>query len=120
MSERNARSVHGAETVDAALEAAENAGVIDHFRGREDPWGDLVAWHERGQVDQALQGRKLKEYEAQIRQEAIEQYKAEQLAKQVAQPAPSAAPSLAQSTNLGARNGRVETVPDSLEAFFNS
>lgn len=44
-SERRARKTHGDETVSAALEQAQKAGMISAFLNEEDPYQSLMDWH---------------------------------------------------------------------------
>jgi hypothetical protein len=44
-SERRARKAHGDETVSAALQQAQKAGMIDAFLSEEDPYQSLMDWH---------------------------------------------------------------------------
>lgn len=101
ISEAKARANHGGAVVDAALKAAQDAGRIGEFAGRQDAWGDLVAWHKREQVLSEV-GDDPAAYRAKIEAEVRKQVEAEMVAKQAqaAQPAPSLAN--VTSTNKGA------------------
>lgn len=109
ISERMARSAAGDQTVDAALEAAQSAGVVDQFRGRKDPWGDLVKWH-KGQRALAEIGDDPAAYAERVRAQIMQEVAS---ARQSA-PIP-AAPSLAGQPNLGARVAPTWNGPTSLD-----
>lgn len=109
ISERMARSSAGDQVVDAALDAAQAAGVVDQFRGRKDPWGDLVKWH-KSQRALAEIGDDPAAYAERVR----EQIRQEFAAQRQSAPIP-AAPSLAGQTNLGARAAPAWTGPTPLD-----
>jgi hypothetical protein len=102
MSERFTRSKHGDEAVDAAFETAKAAGVIDQFRGRKDPWGELVKWHKQHQVMSEI-GNDPDAWRAQERDRLRQEVLAELAGQQQKQTAARGAPSLAGQPNLGAR-----------------
>jgi hypothetical protein len=109
ISERMARSSAGDQVVDAALDAAQAAGVVDQFRGRKDPWGDLVKWH-KSQRALAEIGDDPAAYAERVR----EQIRQEFAAQRQSGPIP-AAPSLAGQPNLGARAAPAWTGPTPLD-----
>ncbi len=49
-SEMLTRNKHGDQIVDAAFQAAQQAGVLKSFVGSKDCYGDLVKWHRHQQV----------------------------------------------------------------------
>jgi hypothetical protein len=53
-SEVMARDKFGDEIVDAALKAAQTAGVATSFTNQPHPWGELVKWHKRQQTLQVV------------------------------------------------------------------
>jgi len=67
-SERMARKEHGNEAVNAALEAAQRAGIAGNFARTADPYSDMVAWHRR-QQNMARVGDDVDAYEKRIREE---------------------------------------------------
>lgn len=100
MSESMSRTQHGDQTVDAALQAAQAAGVVDQFRGGKDPWGKLVKWHKDQQVSQEI-GGDLEGYRAKLEAEIRSEIQAEMAAKQVKDMAAKPAPSMADVTGTG-------------------
>jgi hypothetical protein len=102
MSERFARSQHTDEVVDAAFESAKAAGVVDQFRGKKDPWGELVKWHKQHQVMTEI-GSDPDAWRAQERDRMRQELMAEMTGQQQKQAAGRAAPSLAGQANLGSR-----------------
>lgn len=100
ISERFARSAHGDATIDAAFEAAKAKGVIDQFRGKRDPWGELAKWH-KAESALAEIGDDPAAYAARIREKVTQEVMA-QMAAQSVKPL-AAAPSLAGQPNLGTR-----------------
>lgn len=92
LSEAKMRMQHGDDAVNAALAAAQNANVVDQFRGKRDAWGELMQWHQREQVVAEV-GNDPAAYREKIRAEIRKELEAEQVAKQAkaAQPAPSMA-----------------------------
>lgn len=102
MSERFTRSQHGDEVVNAALEAAQAAGVVDQFKGKRDPWGDLVKWHKQHQVMSEI-GADPDAWRKQQLEQMREQLLAELAGQQQKQLAGKAGPSLAGQSNLGSR-----------------
>ncbi|MCJ8336138.1 MAG: hypothetical protein MJH10_18200 [Epibacterium sp.] len=101
MSEALARNKHSDGAVDAAYQAAQDAGVIDQFKGQPDPWGQLVKWHQAETVRQEI-GDDLVGYKARVEAEALEKARAELAAQQTAA-AVASAPSLAGQTSIGGR-----------------
>lgn len=100
LSEREARREHGAEFVDAAFQAASDKGMIDQFKGRKDPWGDLARWHKAQQALSQI-GDDPAAFKARLEAEIRAQVMAEVAAQSVKIPAVS--PSLAGQPNLGSR-----------------
>lgn len=94
ISERFARSQHGDELVDEALDAAQNAGIVDQFRGRKDPWGDLAKWH-KAEKAKAEIGDDPVAYKARLKAELLAELKSETAGRSVQPPA-----SLAGQPNL--------------------
>jgi hypothetical protein len=108
VSEKLTRSQVGDAIVDEAFEAAQQAGVVDSFRGRQDPWGDLVKWHKTQKV-QAEIGNDPEAYRERIRQQVMQELAAGQSAN--LRPAPS----LAGQSNLGTRNAPAWSGPTPLD-----
>lgn len=102
MSERFTRSQYGDEVVDAAFETAKAAGVLDQFRGKKDPWGELVKWHKQHQVMSEI-GADPDAWRKQQLEQMREQLLAELAGQQQKQLAGKAGPSLAGQANLGSR-----------------
>ena len=102
MSERFTRSQYGDETVDAAFETAKAAGVVDQFRGKKDPWGELVKWHKQHQVMTEI-GADPDAWRKQQLEQMREQLMAEMAGQQQKQLAGKPGPSLAGQANLGSR-----------------
>lgn len=67
-SERMARRHYGEDVVNAAIQAAQNAGTIGHFVNTADPYDDLVSWHKRKQTMDRV-GADPDAYEKRIRDE---------------------------------------------------
>lgn len=102
MSERFTRSKHGDEVVDVAFKTAEAAGVLDQFRGKKDPWGELVKWHKQHTVMSEI-GADPDAWRAQERERLRQEVLAELAGQSQKQAAARGAPSLASQPNLGAR-----------------
>ncbi len=96
MSERYARTSHGNDAVDQALQAAVQAGYADHFKNRPDPYGEMVQWHQGQRLTQEV-GPDLAAFKEKLRGEL----RAELLASiKSGQPIPqNLPPSLAGSAN---------------------
>lgn len=92
LSEAKARLAHGDGVVDAALQAAREAGTVGQFIGKPDAWSDLVKWHKRELVAKEV-GDDPDAYRDKIKAEIRKEVEAEMVAKQAtaAQPAPSLA-----------------------------
>jgi len=98
MSERFARREFGDDLVNEALEAAQQAGMIDQFRGRKDAWGDLAKWH-KAEKAKAEIGDDPEAYKARLKAELLAELKSETAARSVQPPASLAGqPNLASST----------------------
>lgn len=110
ISERMARDRNGDDLVDAALQAAQAAGTVNQFKGKRDPWGELVKWH-KAQTALSEIGDDPAAYKARVRQELMQELQAER-AQSVQIPA---APSLAGQPNLGTRLAPVWQGPTPLE-----
>lgn len=95
ISERFARSQHGDDLVDEALEAAQKAGVVDQFKGRKDAWGDLAKWH-KAEKAKAEIGDDPVAYKARLKAELLAELRSETAGRSVPPPA-----SLAGQPNLG-------------------
>lgn len=95
ISERFARSQHGDELVDEALDAAQKAGIVDQFRGKKDPWGDLAKWH-KAEKAKAEIGDDPVAYKARLKAELLAELRSETAGRSVPPPA-----SLAGQPNLG-------------------
>lgn len=117
MSERYARTTHGSEVVDQALEAAQRAGYDAMFVNRPDPYGEMVDWYRGQQVAQEI-GTDPAAYRARIEAEVATRVRAEVMAQLQAgrTPPQNLPPSLSTSTNA---SGGVEHVP-SAKDHFNS
>ncbi len=117
MSERYARTSHGSEVVDQALDAAIQAGATEYFKTRQDPYGEMVNWYRGQQLSQEI-GTDPAAYRARIEAEVAAKVRAEVLAQlQAGRPTPqNLPPSLSTSTNA---SGGVEHVPAAKD-FFNS
>lgn len=111
-SEREAKRIHGAETVAKAFEWAKESGYAKTFVGREDAYGEMVAAYQGLQLRQEIGdpvAYKAK-LAAEIRQQVIAELKG-------GQPPPrNLPPSLASATSA---NGAVPVVQDSGD-FFKS
>lgn len=94
ISERFARTQHGDEFMDDALEAAQKAGVVDQFRGKKDPWGDLAKWH-KAEKAKAEIGDDPVAYKERLKAELLAELRSETAGRSVSPPA-----SLAGQTNL--------------------
>lgn len=117
MSERFARTQHGSDAVDAAFEAAKAAGTIDQFRGKKDPWGELVAWHKQHQVMSEI-GNDPNAWREKERERMRQELIAEIAGQQQKQAAGRPAPSLAGQSNLGPRTKPAWSGPPSLDEIL--
>lgn len=114
MSERFARTQHGDDAVNAALEAAKAAGVVEQFRGQRDPWGEVVKWHKQYQVMSEI-GNDPDAWRAKERERMREEVMTELAGQQQKRAAGKAGPSLAGQSNLGARTRPAWSGPTSLD-----
>lgn len=109
LSEAKARAKYGDDTISQAFEAAQAAGMVDRFKGQQDPWGALGEWHKGVQEQEKAKtllseiGGDLEAYKAKIKAELLAEMNANQVAESVAQAARAKAPSLASEPNLGSR-----------------
>lgn len=94
-SENAARGAHGDHAVDAALQAAQQAGMAQSFINRPDAYGEMVKWHQ-GQQLLATMGANPVAYEQALR----ERIRAEEIAKlkQGTPPPSNLPPSLSTAT----------------------
>lgn len=100
-SEVMARDKFGDEPVDAALKAAQQAGVAHTFMNTPHPWGELVKWHKRQQTLQVVgddPDAYRKKIEEEVRQKVLAELKAGGANGQPAQKFPG---SLATATGQG-------------------
>jgi hypothetical protein len=115
MSEDLARSKHGDEAVEAALEAAKLAGpnVFNKFQHERNPYEALIKWHTDQRVvteigdPAAFREKMVAEIRAEIQ--------AEMVAEQAKVLAGNSAPSLAGNTNVGVRGQQAWTGPKSID-----
>lgn len=117
MSERFARTQHGDEAVDAAFETAKAAGVVEQFKGKRDPWGELVKWHKQHQVMSEI-GADPDAWRAQERERMRQELMTEMAGQQQKQAAGRAAPSLAGQANLGSRTKPAWSGPTPLDQIL--
>lgn len=115
MSERFARQAHGDALVEEAFEAAKALGAVDQFKGKRDPWGELVKWHKTQKAAAEIGG----DPEA-WRQRERERIKAELQAELTAQSVKAPAPSLAGQANLAARPEAAWTGPAPLDDILGN
>lgn len=115
ISERFARTNHGDDAVNAAFEEAKAAGVVDQFRGRKDPWGDLVKWHKAQTVAREI-GDDPEAYKARLRQQIMQEMQIPAAVGQSAAIKP--APSLAGQPNLGTRQTQAWAGPVPLDEIL--
>ena len=118
-SEMMARVNHGSDAVDAALQAAEAAGVVDQFRGQQDPWGALAKWHKSTLVQQEI-GDDPAAYKAKVEAEIRAKVEAEMVAKQAQEKAAQSAPSMANVTGTGGGPKTAWAGPTSLDSLLGS
>lgn len=93
ISERFARQKFGDEAVNAALEAAEQSGAINHFRSGPDRWSNMVQWHQAQSTLNTVGN--LSDYQARIEAEIRAKLEAEYAAKYNPAPPPVPPGSLA-------------------------
>lgn len=117
VSERFARMQHGDDAVNAALEAAQSTGVVDQFRGQDDPWGKLVGWHKAQQVAQEI-GPDPAAYRQKLEAEIRQKIQAEMAAKQAQEMAAKSAPSLAGVNGTGGNSSPGWQGPTDLNALI--
>lgn len=129
MSESIARQKFGDEAVNAAQQAALQAGLGEQFLMRRDPYGDLMRWHRQASFLSKV-GNDPDAYEKSIEQKAYERALADLRAGKVPPPAANGAPapaqpaqrfpgSLASATATGAQ-GAVLTDEAIAAAIFDS
>ena len=117
ISERFARQTHG-ELVDEAFEAAKSQGMLDKFRGGQDPWGDLVKWHQSQRVMSEIGGdpdgwrkRELEKMRKELQAE---------MAAASIKPGRGSGPSLASQPNLGSRDRQEWSGPTPLDDILGN
>lgn len=113
LSEVKARSNYGSDAVDEAYKVAEAAGILDQFKGVNDPWGSLAKWHQQQKVMQEV-GNDPAAYKARLTEEIRKQVEAEMVAKQAAAIAGTPAPSMANATGTGGGTRTAWTGPTPL------
>lgn len=97
INETSEREKHGSDAVDAAFQAAQQAGVAGQFAGQRDAWTKLMSWHRTQEAAREIGDPTT--YKERIKQEVLKEVQAELAAKQI-----TAAPSLAGETNMGGRS----------------
>lgn len=78
-SEAKARDTHGNEAVDAAFDAAKQAGFTQAFVNRPDAYGEMVRWHKAQQLQQTIGNDPTaytQQLEAQLRAKILAELKA--------------------------------------------
>jgi hypothetical protein len=75
-SERRARDSHGADAVEAALEAAQRSGFAQAFVNKPDAYGEMVRWHKAQQLQETI-GEDPNAYKERLKQELKQQLLAE-------------------------------------------
>lgn len=70
MDEQVARIRHTDAVIDAALQAAHQAGIAHHFKSAAKPFEALVQWHKRQQMDVEI-GGDLEAYKKRVADEAV-------------------------------------------------
>lgn len=93
LSEAKARMTYGTDVVDRAFQEAQRQGVLEQFKGGDDPWGRLAKWG-RQQAVAAEVGDDLDAWKAAQRAEIEKEVRAKLLAEQTGK-----APSLAGETS---------------------
>lgn len=97
ISEMKARMKHGDALVDEAMQAAQQQGVLNRFKGQPDAWGQLAQWHKAQKVAAEV-GDDPVAYKEKLRAQILEEVKSELAAEQVKG---TAAPSLANVSGTG-------------------
>jgi hypothetical protein len=115
-SEMFARREHGDEKVEAAIQAAVQAGINRNFMMQPDPYGALMRWHAANQVVSEV-GTDLQAYRQKIEAEVRQRLLAEQ---QVAgKPAPqNLPPSLSTATRASVASPGVMDTGDFFKTMF--
>lgn len=108
MSEQIVRAHHGDDTVNAAMQAFEeaqqsNPGLRATILSSRHPYQSLIDWHKREQV-LATVGTDLTAYEKRLREQFMEEIKANPTALGVPAPTPAIAPTLANRPSVSARD----------------
>ena len=120
-SEMMARQAHGNEVVEEALQAAQQAGIVQNFIQTQNPYGELVSWHkqskflkEAGNDPDAYRKR----VEEEVRQKVIQEMKQGRAPGQQQQP--SFPTTLADQTNAGQGNNGAHLSDEAMMAgLFN-
>lgn len=118
-SELLARRHYGAQVVDEAFQAAQQAGVTGHFIREPDPYGALVEWHKKQKVLAEVgddPGAYRKRLEEEVRQKVLEELKAGGAQGQQQQRFPG---TLANATATGAQ-GAVLTDETMMQDIYGS
>lgn len=116
MSEMLARRDHGSEQVDAAVQAAIQAGLNRNFMAQPDPYAALLQWHKANQVASEV-GTDLAAYKAKIAEEVRAQIIAE--ARAAGRPVPqNLPPSLSTATRAAVPVQQVQDAGDFFKSMF--
>jgi hypothetical protein len=75
-SERRARVAHGADAVEAALDAAQRSGFAQAFVSKPDAYGEMVRWHKAQQLQETI-GEDPNAYKERLKAEVKQQLLAE-------------------------------------------
>ena len=119
MSEMLARREHGPEKVDAAVQAAINAGLNRNFMQQPDPYAALMTWHNSQAIAQTV-GTDLNAWKARHEAEVLAKYGIKPGALPVATAPPAAAPQNLPPSLAGATRANLASpVEPSPSDFFN-
>jgi hypothetical protein len=119
MSEMLARREHGPEKVDAAVQAAINAGLNRYFMQQPDPYSALMTWHNSQAIAQTV-GTDLNAWKARHEAEVLAKYGIKPGALPVATAPPAAAPQNLPPSLAGATRANLASpVEPSPSDFFN-
>ena len=120
MSEDRARERFGDDTVNQAMQAAQQMGILSSFVQSRHPYGDLIQWFQRESTLKEV-GTDPKAYREKLAKEIREEVLAElKSGNSPGQPSHRFPTSLADQTSAGGNNGAVLTDQALMDGLFDS
>ena len=105
----------GQEAVDAALQAAQSSGAVEHFKRGPNRWSDMVRWHQTSSTLQEIGNPA--DYRQRVEADLRQRLEAEYAAKYTPAPPPVPPTSLAGAPSTG---DKARATPVSAEESFSN